>query len=300
MRTLTDILNTIPETGWRRFSEAFWVAKANFVLNEIETALSGPFLTQEVAVPLVGGVSMYRIPDSLRKVQRIRWPSCHGLGRYDDDPSTKPWYEIVGKNFRLRETPTFTPDPPDRTVTQQYNDTDAEQQKLEYVQIFDPQLVLGGWSESQAGRAVILNHGDGTYETMRAVGTVVDSLGNTVLLMNGSFEKPAKAGQTALVTSNFILVEGFKRLAKFVSLTSESPIPDEWDRALAKGLRYYLEVQQDEGGANAGTVSEWYKLFRDDLDACQADYNNLDGDNYPLKPSAPLAFGALRRNRPRI
>lgn len=296
-RTLTDILNTMPDSGWRRFSDAFWIAKANFVLNEIETALTGPALNTEVAVPLIAGVTMYTIPSIIRKAQRIRFPSGSYLGRVDEDPATRTRYQILGTQFRLRDVPSLSSSA-DYTVSQAYQNTEETYQ-------FD-RILSPGWgstAESHVGRAVICYHGSlasTDQETLIASGLATDDIQvQQYLQLNGRLRKPLKFGETAIVTSNFVMVEGSRRLNPFVLLSDPSPVPQEWDRVLAKGLRFYLEVQQDEGGANAGTAGEWYSLFKDDLDAIQADYNNLDGDNYPIQPRSPAMFSQFRHGRMR-
>jgi hypothetical protein len=285
----------MPDSGWRRFSDAFWIAKANFVLNEIETALTGPALNTEVAVPLIAGVTMYPIPAILRKVQRIRFPSLSYLGRVDEDPATRTRYQILGTQFRLRDVPSLS-STADYPVAQAYLNT---------VEVYQFDRILSpGWgstAESHVGRAVICYHGtpylEATeHETLIASGLATDdSQAQQYLQLNGRLRKPLKYGETAVVTSNFVMLEGSRRLTPFVLLSDPSPVPQEWDRVLAKGLRFYLEVQQDEGGANAGTAGEWYALFKDDLDAIQADYNNLDGDNYPIQPRSPAMFNSFRR-----
>ena len=289
-RTLADILETMPDAGWRRFSDAFWIAKANFVLNEIETALTGPALNVEVAVPLIAGVTMYQIPDIIRKAQRIRFPSGSFLGRVDEDPATRTRYQILGTQFRLREVPSLSGDA-DLGMAQGYENTIEVYQ---YDRILYPGLSSSNLSH--IGRAVICTHADGSQETLVASGTAIDDIQvQPYLQLNGRLRKPLKYGELAVVTSNFVMVEGSRRLTPFAALSDFSPIPQEWDRVLAKGLRFYLEVQQDEGGANAGTAAEWYTLFKDDLDAIQADYNNLDGDNYPIQPRSPAMFRGMRR-----
>jgi hypothetical protein len=283
----------MPDSGWMRFSAAFWIAKANFVLNEIETALSGPALNTEVAVPLIVGVTMYPIPSVIRKVQRIRFPSGSYLGRVDEDPATKTRYQILGTQFRLRDVPTLSADA-DLPVNQTYLDTASA---LQYDRILSE-----GWTGnmSHVGRAVICYHGtpylDATdHETLIASGLVDADGGSQYLQLNGRLRNRLKYGETAVITSNFVMLEGARRLTPFVLLSDPSPVPQEWDRVLAKGLRFYLEVQQDEGGASAGTAAEWYSLFKDDLDAIQADYNNLDGDSYPIQPRSPAMFNSFRR-----
>ena len=280
-RALSDILETMPDAGWQRFSAAFWAAKANFVLNEIETTLSGPYLNIEVAIPLVKNVTMYTVPSIVRKVQRIRLPSDTFLGITDRDPKTKVRYELLGKQFRLEHAISLSALPDEIGIQQSISS--------------DNSFTVGGatvW-DPQAGRALIVTHGDGSKDCL-IIADQVQNVGATTFILNGTMPQQALNGEFAVITSNFLLMEGRARLPKFVDFTSLSPLPDEWDRCLAKGLRFYLEAQQDE--SLTGVAKQWHDLFEEDIEEMGGDYNEFDGDNYPIQPRAPGVWGGVRRN----
>ena len=283
-RTLTDILETMPDAGWQRFSEAFWVAKANFVLNEIETKLSGPYMNIEVAMPIVDRVTMYPIPKNVRTIKRIRLPSSTYLGMTNEDPSTKIPYSFLGNQFRLL-----------------YPVSLSGNVDLNLTQTISSNILLtvaGGDGVDQSGKAAIITHLDRTSETLIVASQKLIMSGiqvqTTILRLNGTLKQPCAVGEAFILTSDFIMIEGRTGFDKFTSFSSLSPLPAEWDRALAKGLRFWLEAQQDEQG-NA-RIQDWYKLFMADLEQIDADYNEFDGDNYPVQPRSKAMFAGLRVN----
>ena len=280
-RALQDILETMPDAGWQRFSAAFWAAKANFVLNEIETTLSGPYLNIEVAIPLVDGVTMYTVPSNIRKVQRIRLPSGTYLGITERDPKTKVRYELLGKQFRLECAITLS------------GLTDNFLTAISPASTYVISGTIIDWPD-QTGRAAVITHADGSSETLIIASNFVDGSGHVGVNLNGSLKKPIQDGETCNITSNFLLMEGRARLDKFVDFTTLSPLPDEWDRCLAKGLRFYLEAQQDE--SMSGVAKQWYDLFQADIEQMGGDYNEFDGDNYPIQPRAPGMWSGVNRN----
>ena len=293
-RTLSAIMDAmLPDVNRARLQDAFWISKANFVLDEITTKLNGPLRNIEAIVPLVEGVTVYDIPSNIRKLEHLRYASTN-LGMNFTDPSTGRGFFIIGPNkLRLTEAPSLDANE-DQTGTQELANNDARNQYL--VKFSSSGL---GWPEDLSGRAAIITHADpaATVRTEYAiiVRREIDEF-NVIFRLNGNMENPIKFGDQVDITSNFIILSGNRRFPHFTTINSTSPLPDEWDRIIGKGLRFYLEMQQEEDGSGP-SVAKFDEVFRRDIEEIESDYADLSGDVAQVQPRSPAMYGSLRRRR---
>ena len=298
-RTLGQIIDAcLPDVPRRRYSDAFWIAKANFVLDELTTKLFGPYRETEVLVPLVEGVTRYRIPKGIRRPTRIRYPNGHP-GIQTEDTLTGTNFVIIGDDFRLLYAPIM--DSNETLVsTQQLPNGDSRQT----TEIWD-YTNQASWPDVTNRGAVVIHYKDRAsqaeplVESSREYSFIAGLFGTGINLacrLNGELQYPAKDGDTLNVISNFLIVSGPRSLTHFSTIDDVSPLPTEFDRVLGKGLFYYLLMSlfEDGSGPSVGMAEQ---AFRNDVEELVADHTHQDGDQYPARPRNAALYGDLGRRR---
>lgn len=291
-RTLKEIIEAcLPEIPASRYSDAYWIAKANFVLDELSTKLQGPYREMEVIVPLVEGVTRYRIPSELRRPSRIRYPNGH-MGVNLEDPRTGVSFAIVGDYFRLSYAPTMDSNPSLSTLQQISNSSDRQ-----YTEISNSGDMADWPDVSNWG--VIVTH----YSTPGVIQSKEYSFASSMredldisMVLNGPLYLPAREDDLVEVMTNFVIVSGPRALTHFTTMESPCPLPTEFDRVLGKGLLMYLRLAMDDDGTGP-SVAAADELFRRDVAELVEDNSYHGGDQYPVRPRSPAMYGGLRRGR---
>lgn len=292
-RTLKEIIEAcLPEIPASRYSDAYWIAKANFVLDELSTKLQGPYREMEVIVPLVEGVTRYRIPSELRRPSRIRYPNGH-MGVNLEDPRTGVSFSIVGEHFRLNYAPVMDSNVP-LTAVQNIMDGNERQ----YTEISDVSNMVD-WPDVSDWGAIITHYSapsvvqsvEYSFVAMKRVEPFDISV-----VFNGPLVLPAKESDKVDVYTNFLIVSGPRSLPHFVTMESPCPLPTEFDRVLGKGLLMYLRLAMDDDGTGP-SVAAADELFRRDVAELVEDNSYHGGDQYPVRPRSPAMYGGLRRGR---
>lgn len=293
-RTLSEIIDAcLPEIPVRRYSDEYWIKKANFVLDELSTKLTGSYRETEVIVPLVEGVTKYRIPSQLRRPERIRYPAGN-RGVTIGDPRTKVDFVIVGDSFRILEMPVMNSDV-DLTATQTLPDGNP----LQYSVVEDLMGMLE-WPDDIEDRGAIITHysAPGIVSGQESTFVVRKYTEPFVVraILNGSLEEPAKLGDTIFVTSNFVIVSGPRSLRHFTTMDSLSPLPTEFDRVLGKGLLLYLRMAMDDDNTGP-SISAADEFYRRDVEELIGDHEVFGSDKNPVQPVSQHMFSGLMRPR---
>lgn len=290
-RTLREIIEAcLPEIPASRYSDSYWIAKANFVLDELSTKLQGPYREMEVLVPLVEGVTRYRIPSELRRPSRIRYPNGH-MGVNLEDPATGVSFSIVGDHFRLSYAPTMDSNESLFAYQEIMDGND-----LQYTEIASL-TTIPDWPEVANWGAIVTHYSspgvvqskEYSFVAMKRVGTL-----DATVVLNGPLTLPAREGDRVDVLSNFLIVSGPRSLTHFATMESPCPLPTEFDRVLGKGLLMYLRLAMDDDGTGP-SVAAADELFRRDVEELTADNSYHGGDQYPARPRSPAMYGGLRR-----
>ena len=290
-RTLREIIEAcLPEIPASRYSDSYWIAKANFVLDELSTKLQGPYREMEVLVPLVEGVTRYRIPSELRRPSRIRYPNGH-MGVNLEDPATGVSFSIVGDHFRLSYAPTMDSNKSLSTSQLIMNGSDRQ-----YTEISNVTEMLD-WPDVSNWGAIITHYSAPNVVQSKEYSFVsakrIEPF-DISLILNGPLTLPAKEGDDVEVISNFLIVSGPRSLTHFATMESPCPLPTEFDRVLGKGLLMYLRLAMDDDGTGP-SVAAADELFRRDVEELTADNSYHGGDQYPARPRSPAMYGGLRR-----
>lgn len=282
MATLGDILQLLPDVGRERlaYNPAFWIMNANQVLGVIETKVQGPEFTMEAYIPMGGRQTLYKIPTGMRVVQRLRWPDSVGIVQKGNMGALIPFDVQPGGFIRLLTPPNVT-----ATVV---NLTQTISSKTGIRR--DPgspisEGVVEGW-----GCIVTHTSTDGLIEYRRVLEK--DDTFPSQINLDGELEVITAAGDTAKAFDLYAIIEGRRKLRRFVDDTSISPLAEEWDRIIAHGLRFILEAQSEEDGASQASQS-WEARFLDALGDLQGDASERPGDQGRTEPRGGLHFGIL-------
>ena len=288
-QTLAQIMAMLPDIGQQRltmFNPSFWVQVGNQVLSEVETNVVGPEMEIEAALALVPKRTIYPIPPSIRRVTGLRLPNTDGVLDLQNDV-TKVDFDIEQTFLKLKD-PTILPDTSDViTLTQEL--------ASDYIVSSTP--LTGADANTYLGRACMVYHanGGGVSFSPATAGTewrlcadIIPTIGK--LYLNGPTERTIAVSDTIVTTKQYLIVEGRKRLARFVDMDSLSPLPDEWNQIVIKGLRYYMEVQSDEEGAGVAAAS-WQAMYLNAMREYSGDASFRSGDVSPVLPRQGGGWG---------
>lgn len=288
-RTLTQIMQMLPEIGQQRltmFNPNFWVEVGNQVISEVETKVTGPEMEIEAALALVPKRTIYPIPPSVRQVTRLRFPNVNGVLDTRDE-MTKIGFDLEDSFIQL-DDPSILPDTTDViTLTQEL--------ASDYIVSATP--LTGADANEYLGRACMVYHQNASGvsfspATAGAEWRLCADMNPTIgkLYLNGPTKRPIAVSDTIVTTKQYLIVEGRKRLSRFVDMDSKSPLPDEWDHIIIKGLRYYMEVQSDEESAGLA-MKNWYSLYTEAMREYSGDASMRQGDVTPVMPRSGGGWG---------
>lgn len=281
-RTLTQIMALLPDIGQQRltmFNPNFWVEVGNQVLAEVETNVLGPEMEIEAALALVPKRTIYPIPPSIRKVTGLRLPNENGVLDLHNSMS-KVDFDIEQSFLKIMD-PTLIPSESDAiTLTQEL--------ASDYVVSATP--LTNADASIYIGRACMVYHanGGGVSFSPASAGSewrLCADMNPTIgkLYLNGPTERVIAIADTIVTTKQYLIVEGRKRLSRFVDMDSKSPLPDEWDHIIVKGLRFYMEVQSDEEGAGV-SAANWQAMYLKAMSEYSGDASLRTGDVTPVTP----------------
>lgn len=302
-RTLSAIMDAmLPDVNRARLQDAFWISKANFVLDEITTKLNGPLRNIEAIVPLVEGVTVYDIPNKIRKLERLRYASSANLGLDVSDFSTPIGFSIIGpERLRISSAPSLNGNP---VLIGEQGLPNSEPTNINCVEFpisghESWPLDLSGWAATITHYAPRVSLSDPAVEIATEdliIAHRYDTVATIGVRLNGNAVLPIIEGDKITINSNFMIASGNRRFPHFTAINSASPLPDEWDRIIGKGLRFYLEMQQEEDGSGP-SVAKFDEVFRRDIEEIESDYADLSGDVAQVQPRSPAMYGSLRRRR---
>lgn len=289
-QTLAQIMQMLPDIGQQRltmFNPDFWVVVGNRILSDVELNVIGPEMEIEAALALVPKRTIYTIPPSIRKVTGLRFPNVNGVLDINDI-GTKVDFDIEQSFIKLMD-PTILPSESDViTLTQEL--------ASDYIVSATP--LTGADQNEYLGRACMVYHANaaGVEFSPVAAGSewrLVADMNPTIgkLYFNGPTERVVAVSDTIVTTKQYLIIEGRKRLSRFVDMDSKSPLPDEWNHILINGLRFYMEVQSDEEGAGASAAA-WQTMFMDAMQQYSGDASVRSSD---VSPAMPRQGGGWRR-----
>lgn len=281
-QTLAQIMQMLPDIGQQRltmFNPDFWVVVGNRILSDVELNVIGPEMEIEAALALVPKRTIYTIPPSIRKVTGLRFPNVNGVLDINDI-GTKVDFDIEQSFIKLMD-PTILPSESDViTLTQEL--------ASDYIVSATP--LTGADQNEYLGRACMVYHANaaGVDFSPVAAGSewrLVADMNPTIgkLYFNGPTERVVAVSDTIVTTKQYLIIEGRKRLSRFVDMDSKSPLPDEWNHILINGLRFYMEVQSDEEGAGASAAA-WQTMFMDAMQRYSGDASVRSSDVSPAMP----------------
>lgn len=289
-QTLAQIMQMLPDIGQQRltmFNPDFWVRVGNQVLFEVETKVTGPEMEIEAALPLIPKRTLYPIPPSIRKVTRLRFPNADGVSDTEDD-LTRIKFDVQD-TFLMLKDPTILPSDSDVITLTQELDSDY---------IVSATLLTGANADDYLGRACMVYHAnaggiDFSPVSAGAEWRLCADINPTIgkLYLNGPTRRTIAIADTIVTTKQYLIVEGRKRLSRFVDLDSQSPLPDEWDHIIVKGIRFYMELQSDEEGVGASAAA-WQTMYTDAMREYSGDASLRQGD---AAPSVPRQGGGWSR-----
>lgn len=281
-QTLAQIMAMLPDIGVQRltmFNPNFWVQVGNQVLAEVETNVVGPEMEIEAALALVPKRTIYPIPPSIRKVTGLRFPNADGV--LDLNAClTKVDFDIEQSFLKIM----------DPTVIPSVSDVIQLTQELASDYIVSATLLTGADANTYLGRACMVYHANAggiafspasAGAEWRLCADINPTIGK--LYLNGPTERPIAVSDTIVTTKQYLIVEGRKRLSRFVDMDSVSPLPDEWNHIVIKGLRYYMEVQSDEEGAGV-SAANWQAMYLKAMQEYSGDAAFRSGDVTPVMP----------------
>lgn len=281
-QTLAQIMQMLPDIGQQRltmFNPDFWVRVGNQVLFEVETKVTGPEMEIEAALALIPKRTLYPIPPSIRKVTRLRFPNVDGV------MDTRE--ELTQIDFDIQDSFLILKDP---TILPSTSDVINLTQELTSDYIVSATPLTGADANTYLGRACMVYHANAggiafSPATAGAEWRLCADINPTIgkLYLNGPTRRPIAVADTIVTTKQYLIVEGRKRLSRFVDMDSQSPLPDEWDHILIKGIRYYMEVQSDEEGAGSSAAS-WQTMYLDAMREYSGDASLRQGDVTPVMP----------------
>lgn len=282
MSTLADILALLPDNGVARlaYNSDFWVRKANQILGEIETRATGPDLYEESYIPIPSSrQTMFKIPSNLRVVQRVRWPNENGM-RDLRLVASRIEFEIQGGFVRLSD-----PSGVQSTFVDVTHVLSSSWNRLRGdVSLPLPTTVAEGWG------CIVTHAATGRKEYRRVLSAQAES--PPLVYLDGETVEIIAAGDTAQLFDVFMVLEGRRRLDRFANLESVSPLPEEWNQILSKGLRWALEVQSDEDGASEASQT-FYGQFLEALESYCGDISERPGDQGTIQPQSSSVWDAF-------
>jgi hypothetical protein len=288
-QTLAQIMQMLPDIGQQRltmFNPDFWVRVGNQVLFEVETKVTGPEMEIEAALALIPKRTLYPIPPSIRKVTRLRFPNVDGV------MDTRE--ELTQINFDIQDSFLMLKDP---TILPSESDVITLTQELASDYIVSATPLTGADANEYLGRACMVYHANAggiafSPATAGAEWRLCADINPTIgkLYLNGPTRRSIAVADTIVTTKQYLIVEGRKRLSRFVDMDSQSPLPDEWDHIIIKGIRYYMEVQSDEEGAGA-SANAWQTMYLDAMREYSGDASLRQGDVTPVMPRSGGGWG---------
>lgn len=232
--TLGDVLNLLPLTLKRRYDPAkFAPGAANEVLADIEKCDSD-LLVGETGILLVEGVTDYRLPDSVRQIKGLYLVPA---GDVVPDIGHPVAHEFFKDRIRLAETPTMSDDddisgtvsisaPSDKTLL--YHLT-------AFADLDEDALI---------SRLAKVTHANGVVEY-----AILKGNSTTEANINGELVALATAGDTFLVTSNYMLLQHQRYLARVPTGAAADAtvidIPQDFDYLFRAGMFFRYHAQSD-------------------------------------------------------
>lgn len=237
VRTLGNIIDMLPLVLARRYvKEVFGVNAANEVISEIEQLCEPDYFVGESGLLLRAGVTNYPLPSSVRQIKGLYEVPA---GDVVPDKDHAIDHSLQGNTLRLAEPIALTDDdditgtvpaspPSDLTVvydTAKFGSTLVSEDEL-------------------AGRLVKLTHAAGTVEYRVLKGNTPDDFTADI---NGELAAQAAAGDTYLITSNFLIIEHTRYLSRFPSGTVATVIdlPQDFEYLFRSGLFFKYNSQAD-------------------------------------------------------
>jgi len=278
---LGDVLKLLPLVIRNRYRDLdFWIPTANRVLGEIEVISDQRSMILYEPILVVEGVTRYRLPERIRKFRFLRQPDF-GSPLLDKWPVVQ--YDLAGRNVQTTWPVPFSGNADiSGTVDSVTNG------------ITIASTALAGVTDSLVSRLFLFTKTDGTtYSGIVAINS------DGQLTMDGPALVDPEEDDAFVVTSNFLMVEGFRYLERFsselddtnaiIGLSQEVPLPEEWQQLMLLGLRYYGEVQTDENGVN---VPNWFQKYEKAKFDYKADHRTPDGEMKRQRPASWPSIGS--------
>lgn len=234
--TLQSVVSSFPVRARAGVNDVFAISNGNEVYGEIETLCDPDFLVRESAILLKDGVTDYALPDaSIRKIRAILpVPSGEIL---PDRTAPIPFKEL-GSRIRLSLIPRLS-------STVDFTGTVDAGGPGSLDSVFDntPGVLDTITEDSLIGRLCRVTHANGVVENRVIAGNVATS---TIIELNGPLDTVAAAGDTYLVTDNFVILEFSRYITRLTGMSSVLDVPVEFEALFRAGLLARYFRSQDE------------------------------------------------------
>lgn len=278
MSTLAQILTSLPTVLRKRYSDSFWIFKANQILGEVETKTRGyKFLGQSLLL-LQDKRTIYPVPTDLRTIDRIRVPDATQVQINPYDWSTTVHFRLVGDKIILDAFPDmsgYTAYGPETAVTVTGSRVISS---VAAADVTEDQYV--GW--------VMVDETNGGWSFV-AANEAAESGNSFDITVNEAFASLTDGDEFSL-QPDFYIIEGQKGMTRFSATSDSAPLPAEWESILTKGLRYYSELQTDEESQQLQT---WRADYLNELDAYQSEISSPIGDRGRMRPIPDSRWSSL-------
>lgn len=235
VRTLQSILDLLPLVLQRRYDKnTFGVGAANEVLSEIEQLCEADYFVGETGLLLRAGVTDYPLPDSVRQIKGLYEVPA---GDVVTDKLHPIAHVINGNTLRLEDAITLSDD-------DDISGTVAVGAPSNKAVVYDTVNFGTLEEDDQMGRLLRLTHANGTIEFRILKGNTPD---DSTVDINGELDALAAAADTYLITSNFLIIEHTRYLARLPAGTTATviPLPQDFENLFRAGLFFKYHTQAD-------------------------------------------------------
>ncbi len=233
--TLGDVLDLLPLTLARRYDKGRFGAKAaNEVLSEIEQQCDPDLFVGESGLILLEGVTDYRLPDSVRQIKGLYVVPAGDVVPDRDHPVA---HQFLGNKLRLEEPWTLSDDA-------DISGTVSASPPSDKTQVYHTSLFAALEEDALVSYLARVTHASGSVEY-----AILKGNSTTAALVNGELAAQAVAGDSFLITTNFLLIEHQRYLARFTpgdaALTTVLDLPQDFEYLFRCGLFLRYHSQSD-------------------------------------------------------
>lgn len=253
---LNDRLPAVVRTRYAGNSSKFWVNAANDALGELERIGVGPMMWGYDNLPVAADTSLYAIPNSLSSITTVEDSSGNKLEWF---PAGDGMIEVATGSLSAGTVRFATYE----DFISGYTDTNGSVIRITYDGSIN-ELIGKGFTVVDSDQTRILS---GVILGLHSQYTDGDGIVHYLVRTTSgkepitTYREERSPNLSMEVYDSYITMRGIKKLHRFNTLNSPSPLGAEWDRLIAGGMRFYAEIQTDESTNNAAA---WKTMWEED------------------------------------